>query len=422
MSKAACFFAIVFFFVAGGQALPAPQDTPPANHCGSGLHPSRSTERLEKARESLRKGQTSEAIALLREIVRDRPRDGDAHLLLGDALAALAMRSEALRELQQGVALEPRSAVAYFSLGNAEARFADLDAARGAFERAVALDPGFIEAHVSLALVLAQQKQFDSAKDNLARAIELTGDKPAAAYPHYLLAQVLASQGHPHQALEQLDAAIALRPSYAEAHLRAGLIESNLHKNARAIGEFEEAASLNPNDAEAEYLLGGAYLRSNMGTQAVEPLKKAVAMMPGDRKSLYQLCEAFRMAGRREEASHCQQKLSILVRQEMTETDNIAAAGNLNNEGVALEKARNLAAAVEKYRAAVKLNPRQTVFRRNLALALCRQGNWKEGAAELNEVLKENPEDTETTKALYIALDRIHQASSYSRSSGANAK
>jgi predicted Zn-dependent protease len=66
-----------------------------------------------------------------------------------------------------------------------------------------------------------------------------------------------------------------------------------------------------------------------------------------------------------------------------------------------------LRAAAEKYRAALDLDPLNSGFRRNLALVLCRLGLWKEGVAELREVLRLDPNDADATKALYIALEKI---------------
>ena len=82
----------------------------------------------------------------------------------------------------------------------------------------------------------------------------------------------------------------------------------------------------------------------------------------------------------------------------------------LNRDGVQLEKEGNFAASVEKYRAALKLMPSQTIFRRNLALVLCRLGRWEEGIYELKEVLKEDSEDTVATRALSIALENAQKA------------
>jgi tetratricopeptide (TPR) repeat protein len=358
------------------------------------------------AKKLLAQGRPEQAISLLRALVTAHPEDGDAHLLLGIALSAIPRRDEALQQLERGVALEPGSAVAWFSLGNAEARFADTIAARKAFETAVKLDPKFFPAHISLALVLAQQNQLEAARVNLMEAIRLIGDRPSAAHAHFLLAQLLIQQGHPHQALAELDAAVTLRPGYAEAYLNAGMIRKHLLQDQAAAADFRKAAEISPQDAEAQYQLGSTYLRLGAASEAVEPLRKTVAMRPGDRKALYQLCRALQRAGRKEDALSCQKKLSILVRVELATADHLAEAGQLNNEGIQLEKSGNPAAAIGKYQQAVELDPNQAVFRRNLALALCRQGRWNECGAELKKVLKQNPNDSEATRMLYIALDR----------------
>jgi tetratricopeptide (TPR) repeat protein len=82
----------------------------------------------------------------------------------------------------------------------------------------------------------------------------------------------------------------------------------------------------------------------------------------------------------------------------------------LNNDGVELEKSGKLSAALEKYRSALELDPLHGGYRRNLALGLCRLGQWEQGIAELREVLRQNPNDEETTRALYIALEQAAKA------------
>jgi protein O-mannosyl-transferase len=365
------------------------------------------SKQIAHAKKLLAEGKQEQAISILQGLLKNHPDDGDAHLLFGISLSAVPRRDEALQELQKAVELEPGSAVAYFSLGNAQARFANMSAARDTFERAVQLDPNFVPARISLALVLAQQKQVEAARKNLAKAIVLLGEKPAAAYPHFLLAQLLVQQSHLHQALKQLDAAVRLRPGYADAYLSAGMIRKHLLQDSAAAAEFQKAVDLSPDNAEAQYQLGGASLRMGRPSEAVDPLRKAVAMRPADRKALYQLCEALRQAGGKKEALGCQHKLSLLVREDLEYTDNLRAAGQLNNEGIQLEKSGNLQEAIGKYQRAVELDPNQTVFRRNLALAFCRAGHWTDGAEELKKVLKQDPSDTEATKMLYVALDHL---------------
>jgi tetratricopeptide (TPR) repeat protein len=363
---------------------------------------------VNRARKLLEQGQNGEAISLLRQAVKENDEDGDAHLLLGIALSAVPKRSEALQELKKAIALKPRSAVAWFSLGNAQARFADLALAQKAYENAVHLDPEFLQARIALALVLAQREQLSAANENLASVLSKLGEGPSAAYPHYLLGRVLLEQNHPHQALRELGAALRLRPHFEEAYFTTGLADISLHDDRAAAEALEKAVQLSPGNAEAQYQLGSALLRLGETAQAIKPLRLATEMRPDDRQALWQLCQSFRMAGRRSGARNCQQKLRVLIAKENASLQNTAATQH-NNQGVMLEKSGNLKAAIMNYRAAVALNPNQLVFRRNLALALCRQGHWQQGIAELRKVLQESPGDAEATKALYIALDHVKE-------------
>lgn len=366
--------------------------------------------KIEQAKQMLEAGSRDQAIALLREVIREEPDDADAHLLLGATLALVPERSEAVKELQRAVELRPTFAPAYSALGAALARFAELDAARRMFEKAIELDPTFAEAHVNLALLLAQRKEFTSAREHFVRAIEIQGNSPQAAHSHYLLGLVYKQENELQKALRELELAVELRPSYAQAHLSLAGVRKELMDEEGALQAFKRAVELSPNDPSALYELGAAYLRGGKAPEAIKYLQKAWELKPANRPALYQLCRALLRAGRNAEAKACEQRLSPTIQTELAITTNVGTATDTNNEGVELERRGDLAAALEKYRAAVQLNPSQTVFRRNLALALCRLGRWEEGVAELKEVLKANPEDTQATKALYIALENVRAA------------
>ena len=360
---------------------------------------------IARAKQLLQEGSKDRAIAILREVLREEPDNGDAHLLLGSALALVPERSEALQELQKAINLQPSSAMAYFTLGTAQARFGETNAAKRSFEMALQLGPKFAEAHVSLATILGQQHQLASARKHLAQAIRIYGSTSLAAHSHYLLAKVLVEGNEPEKAMEELNTAISLRPDYAEAFLAQGLMRKQQSNNVEAIAAFNKAVALSPEDFDAQYELGTAYLRAGDASQAVTHLRRAAKLKPGDRSTLYQLCRALQKAGEKEESKACEQELSTKIKTGLETEANELTATQANNAGVELEKAGNLPGALEKYRDAVRQNPTQTVFRRNLALALCRLGRWSEGVAELQEVLKQNPDDAEATKALYIALE-----------------
>jgi Flp pilus assembly protein TadD len=103
------------------------------------------------------------------------------------------------------------------------------------------------------------------------------------------------------------------------------------------------------------------------------------------------------------------EQLSRSVQEQALHEPDVVRAGELNNQGVALEKEGKFAEALEKYRAAVTISPRQIEFRRNLALALCRLDRWTEAVVELKAVLAARPGDVDATKALYIALEKTKE-------------
>lgn len=402
----ACLFCLVALASPRPQA---PEAQEPARLSSSMSHLASSTHHereIAQAKRLLQEGSKDRAIAILREVLREEPDNGDAHLLLGSALALLPERSEALQELQRTVELRPSSALALFTLGTAQARFGESEAAKRTFERTLQLDPRFAEAHVSLAMILAQQHELTSAREHLTQAIRIYGNAPSAAHAHYLLAKVLTEQNEPEKALEELNTAISLRPNYAEAFLAQGFIRKRKSNNAEAITAFKKAVALSPEDFDAQYELGTAYLRAGNASQAVVHLRRAAKLKPDDRSTLYQLCRALQKSGKTEDAKACEQELSTKIKTGLSTDANELTATQANNAGVELEKAGNLSGALEKYRDAVRQSPAQTVFRRNLALALCRLGRWNEGVAELREVLKQNPDDADATKALYIALEK----------------
>ena len=386
----------------------------------SGLDNLTSTQ-LKQARQLLEAGSTEQAITLLRQAVKHDPANPDAHLLLGTALARVPMRSEALAELRAAVRLAPKSAPARYALGTALAGFAQFNDARLELEKAVELDPAFPASHVELALVLGQLNQEHLAKEHLRKAITLLGRSQQSAYPHYLLAQMFIHQGKFDAAERELLSAIRLKPDYPEAYLSLGLARRSLQNSAGALEAFQQAAALAPVNFTAQYEFGTALLRESKPSQAVEVLQKAVALEPKERRARFQLCRALQRAQRLQEAHECEEQARGLTEQTLAAESHGFEAAAANDRGMKLEKEGKLDQALEEFQRAVKLDPSQTVLRRNLAFVLCRIGRWKEGVDQLRQVLAQDPDDAEATRTLYIALDKLKSAEKVGSETGAPA-
>jgi len=355
---------------------------------------------IEKAKQLVTAGDLKEATSLLRRLISQEPDNPDVHLLLGTALALLRQRSEALQELSRAIELRPQFAPAHYTLGVALSGFGELEAARKAFERAIELDPKFADAHVNLAMILAHDGQFNRAIEHLSKAVQVLEPGPRAANAYYLKGKMYNEQKQLEQARHELDQAIRLQPGFAQAYYELGRTCDKLLDSSCAVHALEKAAELMPGDGGVQYNLGVQYLRAGDGQRALPHLQSANEAMPAERNILYNLALALQKTGREAEAKPLFAKVH-----EMLEGANSPEAGKLNNEAVELEDRGELRDALEKYRAALELNPLNTTFRRNLGLVLCRLELWQQGVDELQQVLRLDPNDVQATKALYIALE-----------------
>jgi tetratricopeptide (TPR) repeat protein len=353
---------------------------------------------LAQARRLIAAGSIQEAVSLLHR----QPESADAYLLLGTALSLVPERTEALAAFGKAIALRPDSAAAHHTLALALGRFGEPEAAKREFERAITLDPNFDAAHVSLALILAQRKEPAAALSHLDRALRIAPN----AYAEIVKGRVLMELDRTADAAGAFERAGKLQPGNADAFLELGLAQRKLLRDQDALASLRRALTLVPENASARAALGKLYLSLGQAQKAVEHLKAANRLRPGDRSVLYSLARALRVTGSDAEAEVINDRLKSVLEAAGNRSATMLEATALNNTGVELEKFGQTEAALAKYRAASDMDPFNPGFRRNLALSLCRLGRWKEGIAELREVLRLNPDDGEATRALYLALDQ----------------
>jgi tetratricopeptide (TPR) repeat protein len=363
---------------------------------------------VESARALLKAGLRDKAVVLLQGIVHSDPENADAHLLLGSVLATEDRRAEALKQLTELIQLRPDSAEAFNALGLALSHFSEMEAALEAFERAIALDDGLANAHVNLSLLLAHDGKFGQAERELNRALQIQATSPAASYTHYLRAKVYSEQSQFEKAIDDLEITLKVQPTFTDAWSELGIAQRALLQDSAALKAFQNAAKLNPNDADIEYRLGTQYLTVRKTEAAVLHLKESDRLRPNNIPTLYNLQRALRQRGHTKEADHILAEVSRLTRASDAAGERSLAAVQLNSAGIALEKEGDVKGALEKYRAALDLDPRHEGFQLNHGLALCRLGHWADGITEIREVVREHPENTDASRDLYIAVDQFN--------------
>ncbi|HXR74555.1 MAG TPA: tetratricopeptide repeat protein [Bryobacteraceae bacterium] len=359
---------------------------------------------LEHAWDLAANGRRDEAIQVAQKVVERNPQDVDARLLLGSLLVEKGDRIESIAQLVEAVRLRPESAEAQNALGEAYRTFGDAKAALAPFQKAVAIKPAFGIAQENLGAVMLETGNLVGAAAHLDRAIQLLGHTDDAADAHYLRAKVYSAHSEVHKAAEQLEQAVSIRPDFPEAWSDLGDARRVLLDAPGSIAALQRAVQLKPAGAVAQYRLGAEYLRQEKVHLAVEHLEAAYRINPDDQSTLNSLQTALREDGQMERAATIKRKLVELLRKRDEVNQNILKAIQLNNEGAALQKQGNLAAALEKYRDALNLNPKHVGIRVNYAVALLRLGRWTEGLTELHDALLRDPGDAQIRTALNDAL------------------
>jgi TonB family protein len=165
--------------------------------------------------ELYRRGDTEEAIKVLREVIKKRRDDADAWYYLG-----LAYKQEGWE-------------------GNA----------REAFENVVNLRPDFADALAKLAFTLILGNRSERALQMAERAMQ-AGDRSAEA--HYVIGEAsLKAEAHD-RALEEAEQALQINPHLIPALVLKGMAHYGLKQYDKAAESFATLLSISPDNVDAE--------------------------------------------------------------------------------------------------------------------------------------------------------------------------
>ncbi|OHB64566.1 MAG: hypothetical protein A2Y76_11095 [Planctomycetes bacterium RBG_13_60_9] len=173
------------------------------------------------------------SVAACEKLVRLKPTDPSAHVLLGNAYADMGRTQEAVACYKEALTLDPDCFEAHLGMGKAHFACGAYPEAVASCQRALQLRPGSADAHLSLGLALSNAGKYDEAMQAFQRAKELD--------PAIVETQVLTGK----------------------AYLQAGMC-------AQAIECFKDAVQTDQQHAQAYFNLGRAYLRVGEKGLAIE--------------------------------------------------------------------------------------------------------------------------------------------------------
>jgi tetratricopeptide (TPR) repeat protein len=139
------------------------------------------------------------------------------------------------------------------------------------FRHAVTINPRYTEALLNLAITLNDRRKYDEARQIFDRLSTRTPRGTADIEPfargklanmHADLAQAYADMSLLDDAVEQLEKAVRLCPTFADLRTKLGVLYRDTGKLDLATEEFREAIVSNPRYARAFVLLGSTLLAS----------------------------------------------------------------------------------------------------------------------------------------------------------------
>jgi tetratricopeptide (TPR) repeat protein len=238
------------------------------------------------------KGNHPAALALLWEAAGLAPRDADIQNRLGEALDRVGALDAAIEAFRQALAARPD-----FRKADHNLILTLVKAGRGpeAVARArarVTEAPDDPDAHFTLGLAQSEQDVADAIQ-SFRRTMEL---EPRHVLARYNLALVLKRVDRMAEAIEELNAAIAIEPR-AESHYTLGVIYWHQGDADRASRALRAAVAAEPRYADAHYTLGVVLAAQRDWTRAAESLRRAIELRQDLWSAHYTLGRVLRQSG-----------------------------------------------------------------------------------------------------------------------------
>jgi len=260
---------------------------------------------------------TDRAIAMLQDAIAKDPSFALAYALLGDAYWQKYQRAKtpdliakATAAVTEALRLDPDQAQVHYSLGNMYQQTGRYEEAIAALRRAIQIQPDDDESHALLARVLAAKGDYKAASDEAKRAVDV---RPGWS-SYFNQGRVEIAAGHLDRALVALRRATELNPGFAGGFQMLGATYQMMGDWDNAIGNYEHSIRLEPN-APAYSNLGLAYLRAKRYPEAIDAYSEAIKSDPQQPSRYRNLADAFKAAGRQNEARENYSRALALAQQ-----------------------------------------------------------------------------------------------------------
>ena len=321
-----------------------------------------------------RAGKSDEAIPEYEQALKLDPNYAQPHNNLGIDLFKRGETDQAIEHYKRAIECNPKYADPYTNLANALVSEGKLAEAIDEYLLALKVDPRQVGARSNLATTLAKQGKIDEAVEQFRLALQIDPDNAAAhVTAHNGLGQLLVKQGDINGGIAHFETVLKLDPGNAVA--RNGLREAFAltgGKGGQTAGQYEKLLQVDPENAGAATPNWPAPMAEGKLSEAEAHYRSALAIQPdfadahvGVGNLLVLQANGLsdvvvRQAKLSEAMDHFQQAIKL-------KPDDAESHCAL---GVALRLENNPGGAVEQWREAVRLQPKNPQYLRRLAWAL----------------------------------------------------
>ncbi len=257
------------------------------------------------------------AVAAAQKAADMNPALPEVHLSLGSVYNATGKSAEAISELKKALALSPNSDDAYRRLGDAHRAAGHKNEAVAAYQKAVNANPYYWSNHNTLGGAYFQFGENEKALLEYQKVSELAADNPIG-------------------------------------YQNTGAVYFRLGKWNDSVPAFQKALNIQP-DATVYADLGTAYFFLKRYDASIQMFEKGVELSPKDEQLAGNLADAYRAAGRKQQANATYDKAIQLAFQQLQVNPKLASVtGDL---ALYYAKKGDVAHALEYTRQARALDP-----------------------------------------------------------------
>ncbi|WP_055077147.1 tetratricopeptide repeat protein [Pseudanabaena sp. 'Roaring Creek'] len=153
------------------------------------------------------------------------------------------------------------------------------------FRQALKLNPNFIKAYLGLGDAHVSLREYAKAVGDYGKAISMRPDKARLAY--FKRGEINFLLGQLQQAMADFEAAIAIDPSYADAHMSLGNTYFKLRSYEQAIACFSRTLELSPERDLAVFRRGRAHYILKEFPEAIRDFSHAIELQPSNVDAYY---------------------------------------------------------------------------------------------------------------------------------------